>query len=71
LTPREFGVPRMTGPALAKLMRQHNVTLKELSQRLGIPMTRIRRVLQSKLSHGPSVRDWVEAITGTDPGVMK
>lgn len=34
-------------------------------------MKRIREVRNSGLSHAGSARDWVQAITGTDPGELR
>jgi hypothetical protein len=58
----------MTGKALCRLMRVHKVTIRTMAQRLGIPMTRVRSRRQHGLPTAAHVRDWVEAITGTDPG---
>jgi hypothetical protein len=58
----------MTGKALCRLMRAHICTIRELSARLGIPMTRVRYRRQHGLPTAAHVRDWVQAITGTDLG---
>lgn len=49
-------------------MRVHRVKIRELSQRMGITMKRIREVRDAGLTDPLSIRDWIEAVTGTDPG---
>ena len=60
----------LSGPDLCRLMRRHRVTIRTLAQGMDIPMTRIR----SRRLHGIQdwliLRDWVEAITGVDPGAV-
>lgn len=53
----------MTGPELCKLMRLHRVTIRELSQRTGIPMKRIRLRRETGLDLLTSI-DWWQHITG-------
>ena len=61
----------MTGPTLSGLMRRHKVTIRMLAQRLAIPMTRVRRRRLQGLEEPHVVRDWVQAITGVDPGLLE
>lgn len=58
----------MTGKQLRSLMRQHKVTIRELAQRTQITMKRIRQARETGLASATGVRDWVQAITGVDPG---
>lgn len=59
----------MTGKELFRLMRKHRVTIRELKARTGITLKRIRQVRESGLADANAVRDWVQAITGRDPGL--
>jgi hypothetical protein len=58
----------MTGPELIALMRRHKITIRALAQRMDIPLARVRQVRQHGLTCPLAVRDWLEAVTGTDPG---
>lgn len=58
----------LPGRELVKLMRRYRVTIRELSARTGITMKRIRAVRHEGLADRHAIRDWVEAITGQDPG---
>ena len=60
----------LSGPDLRRLMRRHRVTIRMLAQRMDIPMTRIRACLTHGLTDWNVVRDWVQAITGVDPGAV-
>jgi hypothetical protein len=60
----------LTGPTLCRLMRRHQVTIRLLAQRMAIPMCRIRQVRQTGLADRHAARDWLEAITGQDPGML-
>ena len=62
--------PVMTGVEIVSLMRRHRVTIRALSQRMQITQKRIRQVRQSGLQDRNSARDWIEAITGCDPGPL-
>ena len=65
-------VPRLrvplTGQQVTSLMRQYRVTIRALSQRTGITQKRIRQVRSTGLCKRNAIRDWIEAITGQDPG---
>jgi hypothetical protein len=58
----------IAGPTLCSLMRRHHVTIRTLAQRMQIPMCRIRICRQRGIVDRHVARDWLEAITGQDPG---
>ncbi len=60
----------VTGAILCRLMRRHHLTIRLLAQRLDIPMTRVRRRRQEGIDNRHVARDWIEAITGQDPGML-
>ena len=57
----------MTGKELATLMRRHNVTIRELARRIQIPQKRVRMRRDIGLD-AETARDWIQSITGVDPG---
>jgi DNA-binding IclR family transcriptional regulator len=60
----------MSGILVKILMRKNGVTIRELAARLDMPMTTVRRVRRSGLASKLAARDWVQAITGADPGPL-
>jgi hypothetical protein len=56
------------GREIARLMRKYKVTIRELKDRTGITMKRIRQVREDGLKDRYSIRDWLQAIMGEDPG---
>lgn len=58
----------ITGREIVSLMRKHGVTIRELSRRMQVTQKRIRQVRETGLDHPDFARDWIEQITGTDPG---
>jgi len=66
---QRFTAP-MKGTEICSLMLRHKVTIRDASARMGIAMKRIREVRTDGLDHPHSCRDWIEAITGSDPGVI-
>lgn len=58
----------MTGKQLVSLMRKNKITIRDLAHRLGITMKRIRLRRETGLADLATIRDWIQAITGTDPG---
>ena len=52
------------------MMRVNKVTMRELKRRMGISLTRIRRARDAGVFGTNTARDWVEAITGRDPGAV-
>jgi hypothetical protein len=65
MTPRLF----LTGPQLVGLMRQYCVTIAQLATRLQTTQARVRDCRVSGLLRY-SARDWLQAITGHDPGAL-
>jgi hypothetical protein len=49
-------------------MRRHRVTIRALAARMNITLKRIRHVRAAGLPDRATGRDWIECITGTDPG---
>jgi hypothetical protein len=62
----------LTGAELRRLMRQHHVTISTLAQHMDLPMKRIRfhRAHGFDATEGAVVRDWIEEVTGADPGLL-
>lgn len=58
----------LTGVELCRWMRRFRTTIRDLAQRLGITQRRIRECRRVGLGNPHTVRDWLEAITGHDPG---
>ena len=61
-------MPLYNGKDLCALMRQHRMTIAALAQTMGISQARVRTVRAHGLSDPHYLRDWVQAITGADPG---
>jgi hypothetical protein len=61
---------QLSGRDIRTLMRRHRVTIRALAQRMDIPMTRVRSRRLHGIEEWNVLRDWVEAITGTDPGAV-
>ena len=58
----------MTGKQIASLMRRHKQTIRSLAEQTGFTVDHVRTTRRGGLSCPFAIRDWVEAITGTDPG---
>jgi hypothetical protein len=68
-SPREHDPPSsLTGKEVIRLMRKHRKRISSLACRMGVTQKRIRQVREQGLQNGLAVRDWLEAITGVDPG---
>jgi succinate dehydrogenase/fumarate reductase-like Fe-S protein len=65
---RALGRVALSGKSVCKLMREHKVTIAGLKDATGITMKRIRVVREAGLTDHYAIRDWLQAITGTDPG---
>jgi transcriptional regulator with XRE-family HTH domain len=57
----------MTGNELKTLMRRHKMTIRDLAKRTQITQQRIRLRRETGLDP-ETARDWIQAITGVDPG---
>lgn len=60
----------LSGKDLTYLMRKHRSTIRSLASKLGTTMQRIREARSKGLTGANAVRDWIQAITGSDPGPM-
>jgi hypothetical protein len=60
----------ITGKEVTSLMRRNGKTIRGLSFAMGITQKRIREVRENGLDERNAIRDWVEAITGSDPGPL-
>ena len=58
----------LTGRQLCKLMRLHGCTIRDLKERTGFTIKRIREVRENGLTNHEAGRDWIQAVTGSDPG---
>lgn len=58
----------LTGAEIVRLMRMHKVTIEALAFRLGTTQKRVRKIRNTKFDNSLAVRDWIQAITGEDPG---
>ena len=63
------GLPStLSGKEVVALMRKHKVTIASLAFRIGTTMKRVRKIREIGLQDSLVVRDWIQAITGKDPG---
>lgn len=62
--------PAITGNSIIRLMRRHKVTIRDLAKSAGFTQKRIREVRRDGLLDRGSKRDWIQVITGKDPGVQ-
>jgi hypothetical protein len=51
-------------------MRRHHVTIRLVAQRMDIPVKRVRCCRQCGIKDRHMAHDWLEAITGQDPGLL-
>jgi len=58
----------MTGKSLTSMMRREHVTIRQLKARSGFTLKRIREVRESGIYDAHVCRDWIQSITGADPG---
>ena len=49
-------------------MRVNHVTIRELSARMQITQKRNRQIREIGLDNPNAIRDWIQGITGSDPG---
>ena len=66
--PKPESVAFMEGKEVQRLMRKYKVTIRDLSQRMGVTQKRIRRRREIGLEGRELIRDWVQGIIGADPG---
>jgi len=66
--PKPEIVAFMEGKEVQRLMRKYRVTIRELSQRMGVTQKRIRLRREIGLEGRELIRDWVQGIIGADPG---
>lgn len=60
----------LSGPELVRLMRKHQATIARLAFKLGTTEKRVRQLRQQGITNLLTVRDWLEAIRGEDPGPL-
>ena len=60
----------LTGPDVVRLMRKHRMTIAGLALRLGFTQKRVRLIRSAGIQDPHVIRDWMEAITGEDPGPL-
>lgn len=58
----------LDGARIAFLMRKHKLTIAGLAARTGFTQKRIREIRDTGLDNPNAARDWIQAITGEDPG---
>ena len=54
---------RLSGEQVRLLMRLYRVTIRQLSEEMGITQRRVRQVRQDGVEGYAYVRDWLEAIS--------
>jgi len=59
---------RLQGNHMETLMRCYRMGIRELAQRLDVPMRRVRQVRAEGVQGEAYVRDWIQGVTGLDPG---
>lgn len=60
----------LSGKEVVSLMRRHQKTIAGLSFAMNITQQRIRQVRVKGLADRNAVRDWLQFITGEDPGPL-
>jgi len=58
----------LSGAEIVRLMRKHKVTIEAIAFRLGTTQKRVRKIRNTKLDDPLAVWDWIQAMTGEDPG---
>ncbi len=61
----------MNANHIRQTMRFHKVTIHELAARMDITIKRVRHVRKHGIPEPHIVRDWLQAITGRDPGPQR
>ncbi|MGH8644349.1 MAG: hypothetical protein ACREX4_07790, partial [Gammaproteobacteria bacterium] len=62
---------RLQGSRIETLMRCYRVGIRELAKRLVVPMRRVRQVRGEGVQGEAYVRDWIQGVTGLDPGAVE
>ena len=62
----------ITGKEIKHLMRRNKITIRGLARRTGITQKRIRQIRngEREITSLACARDWIEGITGADPGEL-
>ena len=58
----------MNGNHIRWLMRVNKLTIRALAAHMDITIKRVRHVRKHGVVEPHMIRDWIEAITGRDPG---
>jgi hypothetical protein len=58
----------LTSEDIVRLMRKHRITIPILASQLGLSQRRVRLLKHTGLTDAAVIRNWLEAITGQDPG---
>ena len=58
----------LAGEDIVRLMRKHRITISVLAVKVGSSQRRVRLLRHTGLTDAAVIRDWLEAITGQDPG---
>ena len=58
----------LTPPTIWSPMQRHRVTIRALAARMAIPLARVRQRRTQGITCPHIARDWLDAITGVDPG---
>ena len=53
---------------IVSLMRKHRITISAVAVKVGVSRRRVRLLRHTGLTDATIIRDWLEAITGKDPG---
>jgi hypothetical protein len=61
---------RLSGDEIKSLMRRNKKTISGLAFTMGITQKRVREVRERGIEDKNGVRDWLEFITGEDPGPL-
>ena len=61
---------KLSGEEIKTLMRRHKKTISGLAFTMGITQKRVREVREKGINDRNGVRDWLESLTGDDPGPL-
>lgn len=60
----------MTGEQFKRLLGECDLTAGQMAKRLGMSHARVFYVMKHGLESRSVIRDWIQAATGSDPGLM-